>query len=111
FCCDICLIFVIDVHHPSISLTHHFLFFFFITPRPPRRSLFPNTTLFRSSSFPAIIKIKGKKDTALLALVEQVSRLWLLFGSHNRSEEHTSELQSRFDLVCRLLLEKKNKRY
>src|SRR5207249_5182157 len=63
-----------------------------LTP-PPRSRLFPYTTLFRSR----IWQIKGHNK-------------WNIFGCNdNRSEEHTSELQSRFDLVCRLLLEKKNK--
>src|SRR6266704_6296966 len=70
-----------------------FFFFFLMIRRPPRSTLFPYTTLFRSP------------------------RCWCGHGagicpkstSGWRSEEHTSELQSRFDLVCRLLLEKKNK--
>src|SRR5437660_11960639 len=74
------------------------LFFFFsMIPRPPRSTLFPYTTLFRS---------------------EEASRLGLgirnlcfcagrSYQKHKRSEEHTSELQSRGHLVCRLLLEKK----
>src|SRR5699024_11737937 len=70
-----------------------------MTPRPPRSTLFPYTTLFRSV---AIIGGTGAGKTTLLNLVpRQVQQ---------RSEEHTSELQSRFDLVCRLLLEKKNKK-
>src|SRR5690554_7775980 len=75
-------------------------FFFEMLQRPPRSTLFPYTTLFRSvlvalvqfypSYMPAVI-------TALVLLTIQ------------RSEEHTSELQSRPHLVCRLLLEKKNR--
>src|SRR5438874_4508508 len=64
--------------------------------RPPRSTLFPYTTLFRS--------LKPSPDWALQR--QTTTRSWL--GS--RSEEHTSELQSRRDLVCRLLLEKKKKR-
>src|SRR5436190_8422190 len=64
-------------------------------PPPPRSTLFPYTTLFRS-----IRKIGAFAGTAALAAPH---RLLL----HNRSEEHTSELQSHSDLVCRLLLEKK----
>src|SRR3954469_26078054 len=72
-----------------------FFFFFLMIRRPPRSTLFPYTTLFRSS--PA----NTSKTPAPLGggLVKEE---W-------RSEEHTSELQSRRDLVCRLLLEKKKK--
>src|SRR5438067_9955063 len=67
--------------------------------RPPRSTLFPYTTLFRSHHLMLhAISIDGSDDRAL---GEMPSR---------RSEEHTSELQSRFDLVCRLLLEKKKKK-
>src|SRR5207249_9072539 len=66
--------------------------------RPPRSTLFPYTTLFRSC-FPFFQYQLGQRDTAQLAVKRRAQR----------SEEHTSELQSRFDLVCRLLLEKKNK--
>src|SRR6266513_4652327 len=69
-----------------------FFFFFLMIRRPPRSTLFPYTTLFRSGP--------------------DHCRLYLGYGGHRhfgRSEEHTSELQSRFDLVCRLLLEKKKK--
>src|SRR5438067_3950407 len=64
---------------------------------PTRSTLFPYTTLFRSSVLPSGVKVKfsgteGGSDRVATGL---------------RSEEHTSELQSRFDLVCRLLLEKK----
>src|SRR5207248_8012017 len=65
--------------------------------RPPRSTLFPYTTLFRS-----IMPLQGRP----LNGHEKVNGK----GFHpNRSEEHTSELQSPYDLVCRLLLEKKNK--
>src|SRR6266536_2059076 len=62
--------------------------------RPPRSTLFPYTTLFRS---------RGARPLASPHPSREASR-WLRF----RSEEHTSELQSRVELVCRLLLEKKN---
>src|SRR2546422_6249409 len=94
-----------------------FFFFFLMIRRPPRSTLFPYTTLFRSMS---VEEIEAKalkldpKDRArlaekLLASLETLSdrendRLWA------RSEEHTSELQSRLHLVCRLLLEKKKKK-
>src|SRR5271165_7537348 len=71
-----------------------FLFFFFLMiRRPPRSTLFPYTTLFRSRAFCAArcFPRRGSKTS---------------LGSR-RSEEHTSELQSRENLVCRLLLEKK----
>src|SRR6202046_5869654 len=68
-------------------------FFFLMIRRPPRSTLFPYTTLFRS-----------KTDWRTLAANPN---FWALSASRLRSEEHTSELQSRFDLVCRLLLEKK----
>src|SRR5438067_4617706 len=68
--------------------------------RPPRSTLFPYTTLFRSS-FP---RLTAGPRTSCRA-ERATSAEWT---SCPRSEEHTSELQSRFDLVCRLLLEKKN---
>src|SRR5580700_11890069 len=73
-----------------------FVFFFFLMiRRPPRSTLFPYTTLFRSPG-PAPVHPRDEAD---------VQR-----PPHGgRSEEHTSELQSRRDLVCRLLLEKKKK--
>src|SRR2546430_6039809 len=64
--------------------------------RPPRSTLFPYTTLFRSPS----ARIRGRKDAAGLRIHGG--------GNAGRSEEHTSELQSQSNLVCRLLLEKKN---
>src|SRR2546429_3743187 len=70
--------------------------------RPPRSTLFPYTTLFRSS---ARILTRGKM-TEFWGRVE--ARIKLAAGQ--RSEEHTSELQSRLHLVCRLLLEKKKKK-
>src|SRR6266704_6218708 len=78
------------------SLTHpnSFFFFFLMIRRPPRSTLFPYTTLFRSPS----TRCRARPSRAAW----RASR-------RPRSEEHTSELQSRFDLVCRLLLEKKKK--
>src|ERR1039458_10409626 len=70
----------------------YFFFFFLMIRRPPRSTLFPYTTLFRS------------RDQAL----NGSNPLMLVHFPHqNRSEEHTSELQSLRHLVCRLLLEKK----
>src|SRR6266496_6240418 len=70
-----------------------FFFFFLMIRRPPRSTLFPYTTLFRSAR-PHRVPHPAAGP---------------LGGAH-RSEEHTSELQSRRDLVCRLLLEKKKKK-
>src|SRR2546427_6918226 len=87
--------------------------------RPPRSTLFPYTTLFRSADYraqhPAAAKIKGKRDLTLeltpnpdiLAEVAGRRTGAFIVGFAARSEEHTSELQSQSNLVCRLLLEKK----
>src|SRR3712207_7333940 len=88
--------------------------------RPPRSTLFPYTTLFRSSSLPSISRISSRK-----ACSSSLNARWTIVTSapavtpgtshhgradaRTRSEEHTSELQSRQYLVCRLLLEKKKK--
>src|SRR5437016_9642958 len=69
--------------------------------RPPRSTLFPYTTLFRSSAKP---KRAPRPVMVLIVITESAPKF-----STNRSEEHTSELQSLTNLVCRLLLEKKNK--
>src|SRR5438309_5335303 len=68
--------------------------------RPPRSTLFPYTTLFRSRG----------AGTWVRAGVQRVSLRHSGPGAAGRSEEHTSELQSQFHLVCRLLLEKKKKK-
>src|SRR2546428_5068282 len=82
----------------SASVYDVYFFFFLMIRRPPRSTLFPYTTLFRS--FPAALRqIPGSSP--------RVNRT--AFETCERSEEHTSELQSRSDLVCRLLLEKKKK--
>src|SRR5437868_12420914 len=72
--------------------------------RPPRSTLFPYTTLFRSRRRPAASSAACTSPGTRTSI--QPSSGW----SVARSEEHTSELQSRFDLVCRLLLEKKKKK-
>src|SRR5438034_8215606 len=77
----------------SVSL----LFFFLMIRRPPRSTLFPYTTLFRSDR-PAHCRVSSTRVAARTARLA------------SRSEEHTSELQSHSDLVCRLLLEKKKKK-
>src|SRR5205085_11712191 len=97
-----------------------YCFFFLIIPRPPRSTLFPYTTLFRSAQCMVLPEVLGKD------LMDQIIRIVLIhldlfqddalfprniFGIEDgvqRSEEHTSELQSQSNLVCRLLLEKKN---
>src|SRR2546425_7104105 len=78
-------------------------FFFLMIRRPPRSTLFPYTTLFRSVRGERLLVSRGElRGDALLDLVERGAGGRLL-----RSEEHTSELQSLAYLVCRLLLEKK----
>src|SRR5260370_27610921 len=91
------------------SIRFHCCFFFLMIRRPPRSTLFPYTTLFRSKLANPLIPVDlvidhsvqvdkfGSKDSfSVNALLE-----------FQRSEEHTSELQSHLNLVCRLLLEKK----
>src|SRR2546427_12360890 len=84
-----------------------FFFFFLMIRRPPRSTLFPYTTLFRSVRRvilgTAVIHY-SRAPTALRAIRLAVAQ------SGGRSEEHTSELQSQSNLVCRLLLEKKKKK-
>src|SRR3712207_8799346 len=76
--------------------------------RPPRSTLFPYTTLFRSlSQTPPVALAHGSHVTSIEAH-RAARRLDELLQGPPRSEEHTSELQSRQYLVCRLLLEKKN---
>src|SRR3989442_6658198 len=77
--------------------------------RPPRSTLFPYTTLFRSSTRPTVRPALTTRPSARSRAFQTGLRK-LIFSSRvvNRSEEHTSELQSRPHLVCRLLLEKKN---
>src|SRR2546428_5492567 len=74
--------------------------------RPPRSTLFPYTTLFRSLAIKRLYLQESIAEAFLEKLVSRARRLKLGNGL-DRSEEHTSELQSRSDLVCRLLLEKK----
>src|SRR5438552_5278393 len=80
--------------------------------RPPRSTLFPYTTLFRSEQGSGVLL--GRADGGTHRIAHQSSRTaragpHLLFLLQERSEEHTSELQSPDHLVCRLLLEKKKK--
>src|SRR5215204_7254652 len=76
-----------------------FLFFFLMIRRPPRSTLFPYTTLFRSRAPPPTAPGPARPRRPAAAP-----------SRSSRSEEHTSELQSHSDLVCRLLLEKKKKK-
>src|SRR2546427_2575939 len=90
--------------------------------RPPRSTLFPYTTLFRSvilfsllcgALFTGVVATFGAMFVAQMFQTGQVSNdleapMWIIYLA--RSEEHTSELQSQSNLVCRLLLEKKKKK-
>src|SRR5438309_5296251 len=84
------------------TISFLFVFFFLMIRRPPRSTLFPYTTLFRSH---AVVR-HGLKQI----LADEFKRATFGLVSQDRSEEHTSELQSQFHLVCRLLLEKKKKK-
>src|SRR5699024_12870702 len=101
--CDISLI-TVPCSYSLLSL---------LLRRPPRSTLFPYTTLFRSARSPSRprplrappsrwARSRRPPDGGDAAIARPRDR------AARRSEEHTSELQSRFDLVCRLLLEKKN---
>src|SRR5260370_26225317 len=74
-----------------------YYFFFLMIRRPPRSTLFPYTTLFRSQSRHLRFRVDAGKGRFVLRPFTEI----------HRSEEHTSELQSHLNLVCRLLLEKK----
>src|SRR2546422_2330085 len=76
--------------------------------RPPRSTLFPYTTLFRSFTVSAIGRAQMAAPVARAA-PRTASISTRVMNGRTRSEEHTSELQSRLHLVCRLLLEKKNR--
>src|SRR5437016_14219319 len=92
----------------SIATSPLFFFFFLMIRRPPRSTLFPYTTLFRSPNGSARTQMTGggrsRPSTSRSASNVEALREEL------RSEEHTSELQSLTNLVCRLLLEKKKKK-
>src|SRR3712207_8096930 len=95
-----CVIFI-------VYFVHCLLFFFLMIRRPPRSTLFPYTTLFRSSRASSSTgtsprrRARWRPSRSEAAMTDQHKFRYL------RSEEHTSELQSRQYLVCRLLLEKK----
>src|SRR2546428_5714028 len=89
-------------------------FFFLMIRRPPRSTLFPYTTLFRSgflnsrsNSWRRLVVGQRDGEGRALSVTNIVGSTNGLVETLTRSEEHTSELQSRSDLVCRLLLEKK----
>src|SRR3989449_6716853 len=88
-------------------------FFFLMIRRPPRSTLFPYTTLFRSietatNAVKHITYVGRSPHEAFFT--PDGSEVWVTVRGEDRSEEHTSELQSRLHLVCRLLLEKKKNR-
>src|SRR2546422_2131428 len=80
-------------------------FFFLMIRRPPRSTLFPYTTLFRSGQDDDVVAEPGRLPGQELERSRHLDRIGPT--RQVRSEEHTSELQSRLHLVCRLLLEKK----
>src|SRR2546427_9501450 len=82
-------------------------FFFLMIRRPPRSTLFPYTTLFRSPHEVWDYDATYEMLLVDLPVHERFSRVAVHGQVHQRSEEHTSELQSQSNLVCRLLLEKK----
>src|SRR5947207_13640747 len=95
--------------HLSSSLSLFLFFFFLMIRRPPRSTLFPYTTLFRSNHGASGGAARHRR---IHGLARDADRWWpgRIPGDLSRSEEHTSELQSHSDLVCRLLLEKKKKK-
>src|SRR2546430_13591608 len=88
-----------------------FVFFFLMIRRPPRSTLFPYTTLFRS---PVLVEPHQHLAAVVAVLAvhtgDREGARSRGRGESERSEEHTSELQSQSNLVCRLLLEKKKKK-
>src|SRR5207248_9575766 len=108
------------------SHSYRLLFYHVLRRRPPRSTLFPYTTLFRSlmtdkmkshakrmvdaraAKGPGDIEKEGFATEHFAINPFNGERLPIWIGRRSRSEEHTSELQSPYDLVCRLLLEKKN---
>src|SRR2546422_4256215 len=93
--------------------SHYYDFFFLMIRRPPRSTLFPYTTLFRSHEADGVRLGRGepRADGGDLASLEEAGPHVVFAEGADRSEEHTSELQSRLHLVCRLLLEKKKQYY
>src|SRR5687768_18191877 len=91
------------MHTPRVPLL--LLFFFLMIRRPPRSTLFPYTTLFRSAHAARSGRLAGSGSVGRPTRRRAPAR-----PPRHRSEERTSELQSRLHLVCRLLLEKKKKK-
>src|SRR5439155_22410720 len=93
----------------SLITSPTLIFFSIVIRRPPRSTLFPYTTLFRS--LVRLLLVPLDRGLGAVHLDEQVvlPPVADLRRGHGRSEEHTSELQSRGHLVCRLLLEKKKR--
>src|SRR5256885_16253501 len=91
------LVFTFIIRHVTHKL---YIFFFLMIRRPPRSTLFPYTTLFRSISPQINVEFLSEKSVNKTKQKENNTDQF-------RSEEHTSELQSPCNLVCRLLLEKK----
>src|SRR5947207_7930935 len=101
-------------------LAPHYFFFLILRP-PPRSTLFPYTTLFRSDEYARDVDIHKLASEMLVddivpggtlrdELIKRLAFAQSKVQEFPRSEEHTSELQSHSDLVCRLLLEKKKKK-
>src|SRR5438034_8793845 len=93
----------------SMFLSFFFFFFFLMIRRPPRSTLFPYTTLFRSALGAPRPEYNPHSWMRFEHQVRVLLDAKVPVFSFIRSEEHTSELQSHSDLVCRLLLEKKKK--
>src|SRR5205823_12870344 len=96
------------LHYSNMTLFIYFIFFFLMIRRPPRSTLFPYTTLFRSKLIEGHGIPLRPVSTLVVRRILQLSTLRRVESCKiRRSEEHTSELQSLAYLVCRLLLEKK----
>src|SRR5439155_24918070 len=100
--------------HPASPPYNLYFFFFLMIQRPPRSTLFPYTTLFRSNAeleplqFHVWSAADHRSDVSPVSSDQSAGSCGL---GRRRSEEHTSELQSRGHLVCRLLLEKKKESF
>src|SRR5204863_9395021 len=98
-----------SIGRPAASPALRTCFFFLMIRRPPRSTLFPYTTLFRSDRRQDPLAHARERDDRHQRAEQGDRRHDTTARGADRSEEHTSELQSRRDLVCRLLLEKKNR--